>query len=273
MPYTTWPCEITGSPANPPLVLLHGFLGAGADWRAVTERLQERYWCIAPDLPGHGRNRPALPERPLTLRGLAGELRRSLQALGAGPAHVLGYSLGGRLALHLALACPGQVRALLLESASPGLENRQARAERRALDDRRAAELRAQGMAAFLETWYAMPLFATLRRHPAALQSLVHGRETNDPAWMARILADLSPGRQPALWKRLPGLRLPVLWLAGELDPAYAANLGRAAGLLPEVRTALAPESGHNLHVEAPEWFYRQVSGFLAQVDAESTGL
>jgi 2-succinyl-6-hydroxy-2,4-cyclohexadiene-1-carboxylate synthase len=242
---------------------LHGFLGSALDWRKLEASLGDGYRCIFPDLPGHGQNLAGLTDRPLSLPGWANGLARTLDRLGVSAAHLVGYSLGGRLALHFARQYPERVSSLVLESASPGLAGRVERRLRRQEDDHRAEQIRQVGMEKFLEDWYRMPLFAALQRQPALLAALQRSRAGNDRQAMARVVAELSPGRQPSLWGKLSQVRMPVLLLAGELDVKYTALVGRMALELPGAEVAVALGVGHNVHLEAPEWYARQIRQFL----------
>ena len=257
---------IQAAPAGPARrVWLHGFLGAPDDWDEVRSRLGPAPGLEAlPVLPGHGLRPTPVPER------LEGWLDALLEELaGDDPLELIGYSLGARLALRLALRLPGRVRRLALLGAGVGLPGAQERVRRARLDDERAEQLRAQGLAAFLDDWYAQPLFATLRARPRFAEWRAR-REQGDAAALARALAVASPGRQPDLWPRLGGLALPVLWLAGEHDAPYAAALERAAARCPDGRAARVPGAGHAAHLEEPAALARLLGEFLA-ADSEHT--
>jgi 2-succinyl-6-hydroxy-2,4-cyclohexadiene-1-carboxylate synthase len=238
-------------------------MGSALDWGELEASLGGGYCCIFPDLPGHGQNLAGLSTRPLSLSGWASGLARTLDQLGVPAAHLVGYSLGGRLALYFTRQYPERVRSLVLESASPGLSGRVERRLRRQEDDRRAEQIRQAGMEKFLEDWYRMPLFAALQRQPELLAALQRSRAGNDRQAMARVVAELSPGRQPNLWGKLSQVRVPVLLLAGELDVKYTALVRRMALELAGAEVALAPGVGHNIHLEALVWYARRVRQFL----------
>src|SRR5690606_6250597 len=141
-----------GSEGSPAVLLLHGFLGRGADWDPVALRLARLFRPLVPDLPGHGRA-VGLAEVAYTMDGAADALAATLDALGLERAAVAGYSMGGRLALHFALRHPERTAALVTVSASPGLRTEAERAARRALDAERATEIAAD-LPAFLDRWY-----------------------------------------------------------------------------------------------------------------------
>ncbi|MBP1693448.1 MAG: 2-succinyl-6-hydroxy-2,4-cyclohexadiene-1-carboxylate synthase [Chloroflexi bacterium] len=260
----SWPCKTCGSKEHPVLVFLHGFLGNGAEWEFLQKDFEKNYYCIFPDLPGHGANLGILPDRALTFGWMAHGLARTLEQLEISSVHLVGYSLGGRLALYFATAYPGRVISLTLESASPGLAGKLERRERRQLDAQRALEIRNLGLAAFLDSWYQMPLFASLRRQPERLAGMKARRLANDPQEIARVVSELSPGCQPSLWGKLTNIQTAVLLLAGSFDEKYLALVRLMADRLPASKVSMAPKAGHNIHLEAPEWYIQELQDFLS---------
>ncbi len=259
-----WPYQTVGVPHNPPLLFLHGFLGSGEDWRPIAEQLAADFYCLLPDLPGHGRFAPPLlPATPLTFSGLADELIRWLDQMQLAKVHLVGYSMGGRLGLFTAVHHPHRFASLVLEGASPGLNSEQARQERARLDDERAADLLASGIETFVTQWYEMALFRTLKKQPDLLTRTLEKRKQNNGRWMAKIISDLSPGRQLPLWDKLAHLHLPVLLLAGELDPTYSQLIQQMQPLMPQAAAKTVPHSGHNVHLENPQQFIELVAPFL----------
>ncbi len=236
--------------SSPPLVLAHGFTQNARCWGPFLGALGEDRPLQPVDLAGHGATPVA---RDLTEAG-----HRLGRAGGWGC--YLGYSLGGRVALHLALAQPDRVTALVLIGAHPGIEDGDQREARRRADDELADHLEAVGLDAFLDEWLARPLFASLP--PEALQR--RERLTNDPEALAATLRNLSTGRQVALWDHLPKLAMPVLVLAGEHDETYR-RLGRqaAATIGQNATFETVPEAGHAAHLEQPNHVAQRVRAFL----------
>ena len=249
-----------GNPQNPPILFLHGFMGTGADWIEIASRFSDNFYCLLPDLPGHG-------ETPLgdevNYAAWASLLKEELSLQGIEKIHLVGYSMGGRLALYFAMTYPEMIEKLVLESANPGIDAETERTERVALDDKLAARLRRDGMGAFLEFWYNIPLFASLNEYPILKDELIHKRADQDPENMARILSELSPGRQPSLWARLTELKMPTLLIAGELDKKYCRITSQMGATKPEFRSVVVPGCGHNAHRENPILFFNHLGAWI----------
>jgi 2-succinyl-6-hydroxy-2,4-cyclohexadiene-1-carboxylate synthase len=216
------------------LLLLHGFTQTGASWDGVVRALEGRYRALAPDLgPGPW----------------AAELDR-LERLATGPHVLAGYSMGGRLALALALRRPERVRALVLVSASPGLADGEERAARRAADEALAERIEAIGAEAFAREWAAQPLFAD---QPDAVAALAHeDRLRRTAAEHAAQLRGLGTGVMPPLWDRLPELALPATLVVGERDAKFRALAEGMAERLPDARIVVVPGAGHAVALEHP---------------------
>ncbi|MEK6753263.1 MAG: 2-succinyl-6-hydroxy-2,4-cyclohexadiene-1-carboxylate synthase [Chloroflexota bacterium] len=242
-----------GSSKNPPLVFLHGFLGSGQSWRNINVALQENYFCILPDLPGHGENTKLDINSPLNFDILTEWLLQLLDEIPALKIHLVGYSLGGRAALTFASRYPERILTLTLESASPGIVDKSERARRLVEDATRAESILEGGMSAFVEQWYRMPLFASLNSHPQKLSAIKESASHNDPRWMAKVIRELSPGAQTPLWDSLPTLSFPVLLIAGGKDEKYVQVIHKMAEQIPNCKHIIVPEAGHNVHAEQSE--------------------
>ncbi len=254
--------SLTGDPRNPAVLLLHGFMGSSRDWKPVAPALGERFYGIAVDLPGHGGSLGLSPES-YTMEGASGSLIRLLDELDIERPRVVGYSMGGRLALYFALRHPERCSGLLLESASPGLENAQERAARRQSDEEKAVRLESGDFEEFLKDWYRQPIFSSLGGEEKLLRRTIESRLRNDPAELARSLRSMGTGSQPALWDELAGLSVPTMAVAGELDEKFV-SIGRCIETeSPMVSSAPVPEAGHNIHAEAPEAYQGLLRDFL----------
>jgi 2-succinyl-6-hydroxy-2,4-cyclohexadiene-1-carboxylate synthase len=260
----------SGPLTAPTVLLIHGFIGSNRDWEPIVAALSRAHRCIAVDLPGHGATGdPAAaarltPDRRCeslwTPDGCVTELAGILAAAGGGS--VVGYSLGGRLALQLAVEHPGLVARAVLISASPGIADEGARRARRGEDERRAFRLETQGLEPFLDDWYRLPLFAPLREHPR-FREVLERRRRNDPRLLARSLRAMGAGVQRPLWGDLAGLRTPLLLLAGERDPKFTALAFNTVALCPLAEAVVLRGRGHALVEEDPEAVARETAAFL----------
>lgn len=251
--------------AGDPLILLHGFTGRAESWQSIIDRLAGDYDLHAIDLIGHGASSaPADPARyrfDLAVNDLAAVLDR----LGIDRVACLGYSLGGRLALGVAIAHPRRVSALILASATAGIQEENERALRRASDDALAARIEKNGIAAFVAEWESLPMWATQRSLlPKTLAAQRQRRLANSPTGLANSLRGMGQGAQPSLWHRLGDVQAPTLLIAGALDAKFTDLAARMERGIEDAALCLIPHAGHAVHLESPERFSEAVRGFLA---------
>jgi len=186
---------------------------------------------------------------------------RTLDKLEVEHPAIVGYSMGGRLALYLALRYPERCTGLFLESASPGLESGKERKARRDADEESAKRLEYGDFEEFLRDWYRQPLFAPLAKDEDLLRQTIAARRCNDPVELARSLRGMGTGSQPSLWGELEGLA--ALAVAGGLDGKYAEISSRMTSISPRVETVVIPGVGHNVHDEAPAEYAALLGRFL----------
>jgi 2-succinyl-6-hydroxy-2,4-cyclohexadiene-1-carboxylate synthase len=253
---------------TPALVLLHGFTGSADAWRDLLPHLSRRTRTVAFDLPGHAAAPLPGPAPPrIDLDDFTASVRGRLDALGIGRAVLLGYSMGGRVALRFALDHGDRVAGLVLESASPGIADPAERAARHEADDALADAIVRDGLGRFVDRWMAQPLFATQARLPEAVREHERAmRLARDPRALAACLRGAGPGRATPMWDALPALGMPVLLLAGELDAKYRDIAAKAAARLPRARIAIVPNAGHATHLENPAAFTAAVEAFLIEL-------
>ena len=230
--------------ARETIVLLHGFTQTGRSWGPTIAALGERYRALAPDIRGHG---GAADLRPVSFDAVHADLF----ALTPGPFALAGYSMGGRIALALALAAPDRVSRLTLVGASPGLADAEERRARRTADDALADRIEEEGIEAFAESWSSLPLFAD---QPPAVAAATHAmRLQQSPAGLAAALRGLGTGAMDPLWERLPQLTIPVALIVGERDAKFRAIAKRMAGALPDAALHVVPGAGHAVQLERPD--------------------
>ena len=233
------------------IVLVHGFTQTLRSWDRLATLLSETFQVVRVDLPGHGGS-----------SAVDLSFEQTAEALGeaGGAATYVGYSLGGRVSLRLAVDRPDLVQSLVLVGASPGLADGEERAARRAADEALAADIERVGTAAFLDRWLAQPLFATLNPQPEDLES----RLANPPAGLATALRRLGTGAQEPLWHRLGELKMPVLAVTGQEDVKFSRLGEEMAGAIGANAQAVAlAGAGHAAHLERPVSFHRLLTAFL----------
>ena len=226
------------------VVLLPGFGGTRRAWDGVAALLpRERYPPLALDLPGHGEAADA--PRPITFAGCVEHVLARVPARFV----LCGYSQGGRIALHLALAAPERVARLVLVASSAGIEDEAERARRRRSDHELADELERGPYEEFIERWRTQPLFA---EEPAAVGELARAdQRRNRPESLAAVLRGIGTGEMEPLWSRLHELSMPVALLVGERDQKFQALGRRMAELIPGAQLLVVP-GGHGLPLENP---------------------
>jgi len=265
-----------------PLLFLHGFTGSRRDWidwvdrvgtidrvvpsrpigRAATGRRFAGHPALAIDLPGHGL--APVPAAGATLDEAIAAVLRALDREGTGRAHLVGYSMGGRVALATAVRHPDRLASLTLIGTSPGIEDDAARRARRESDEALAHALEQDGLEAFVDHWMAQPIFASqLRLGHRALRRARLARLAGSARGYAASLRGMGQGAQPSLWSALPALPVPTLVLAGARDEKYTRLAHAMAERLPDARVEIVPDAGHAAHLEAPETVANLLRGWL----------
>ena len=236
-----------------PIVLLHGFTQTSGCWGPFAEQLGRIRSILAFDLPGHGGSADVRAD----LSGTADLLASAIT-----PSTIIGYSLGGRIALHLALTRPELVQRLVLIGATAGIDEVDERRQRRVADEILADHIEEVGVAVFLDEWLNQPLFSTLPIERSHLEV----RLTNSAEGLASSLRLCGTGTQESLWDRLQELSMPVLVLAGDLDEKFTRLGHRLVQAIGTNASFIAiGDAGHSAQLEKPEATAAAVIGWLAQ--------
>lgn len=233
---------------------LHGAVGIASDWRALAKKLaQHGVATRAVDLWRFLQcESVAMPEFAKRLNAEAeGEVSRAQRRI------LLGYSMGGRLALH-ALLAGGPWDAAVIISADPGLREPSAASARRSSDALWATQALTLPWADFLDKWNAQPVLGGAMRDEREDKKLIQRRRE-----IARSFVDWSVANQQSLWEMLPQIKVPVLWIAGENDSKFSSIATEAAALLPSSELAVAPQSGHRVPWESPEWLAEKLEKWI----------
>jgi 2-succinyl-6-hydroxy-2,4-cyclohexadiene-1-carboxylate synthase len=233
----------------PTVVFLHGFTHTGRSWHPVIAALGERYTSVADDIRGHG---DASERVPVRLEAVIDDV------LASAPERftLVGYSMGGRIALHVALAAGDRVERLVLIGASPGIADAAQRDDRRRADEQLADEIERSSIEEFARRWARTPVLAGLP--PSASEAAHADRLRSTPAGLARALRGLGTGALPSLWDRLGDLAMPVILAVGERDEKFlgiaaAMSRGIPGSRIPGAQVLVVPGAGHAVHLEAPE--------------------
>ena len=238
---------------GPPVVLVHGFTQNAWTWWPLVEPLEQTYRLVAVDAPGHGGS----AEIEADLAGGADLMVESVPA----PAAWIGYSMGGRYALHATLRHPEAISRLVLVSATAGIDDAEERAARRRSDASLADRVEAEGVEAFITWWAAQPMFSTLTPQAARVEDRVAKASASG---LASSLRMAGTGCQRPLWDALPSVEIPTLVIAGALDKKYVSAAERIVETMgSNAHLHVIAGAGHACHLERPEEFIRAVREFV----------
>ncbi|MFP8877649.1 MAG: 2-succinyl-6-hydroxy-2,4-cyclohexadiene-1-carboxylate synthase, partial [Myxococcota bacterium] len=240
--------------SGPPLLLLHGFTGSARSLDELAGGLARTHRVIVPDLVGHGGSDAPFELDPYRMARCVEQLCALLDALETGPVGVLGYSMGGRVALALLVQAPERIHSALLISAGAGIAEPEARAERVCSDEALARRIEEQGVAAFVDVWLSQPLFASqMRRLDArALKQTRDERLANSAHGLANSLRGMGSGAQPPVHEALSTIACPVALVVGEEDEKFRHIAQDLAQRLPQGHVHCVPRAGHAVHLENP---------------------
>jgi 2-succinyl-6-hydroxy-2,4-cyclohexadiene-1-carboxylate synthase len=247
------------------LVLLHGFTGSSKTWEPLRETLETNFRVMALDLPGHGRSSAPVDPRRYSLRRTADDVARVLDELEVKTTALMGYSMGGRAALHFAASHPDRLDALVLESTSGGISDAQEREERTLADTDLADILHRHGMTAFVDRWEKLSLWESQSALPATARAeLRQQRLDNDPLGLANSLRGAGAAVDPLTDEDLTAIETPALLIAGALDHKYVAIARHLERIMQNAQTVIVPDAGHAVHLERPRELAQATLEFLS---------
>jgi 2-succinyl-6-hydroxy-2,4-cyclohexadiene-1-carboxylate synthase len=252
--------------------MLHGWLGSSHDWDEVLKFISKQFIPITIDLPGHGQS-PPFSEDELSFEKISSEIIqlydriRSEQLLEENPI-LVGYSMGGRVALQLAMQYPTYFKGVALIAAHTGISSVELRSKRGLEDDRRAAELTTMPWHEFLENWYGLPIFSSLQRKPDTLAQIMEKRIRFKPKNPEHLLRALSLAKQPCLVDETSKSRPlmaeslpPTLLIAGEEDQTYTQHYNEISTKI-GAKVSIVRNAGHSLLYEAPAQLSETINNF-----------
>ncbi|SFC59435.1 2-succinyl-6-hydroxy-2,4-cyclohexadiene-1-carboxylate synthase [Bacillus sp. OV322] len=254
--------EVAGE--GEPLLLLHGFTGNLDSWKFLIPVLRSKCKLILVDIIGHGKTDSPEDSDRYEIKKAAGDLKEILDQLKAEKVSVLGYSMGGRLALSFAALYPERIDKLILESASPGLKEDMERTKRIMADKKLSQMILNEGLERFVDYWENIPLFTTQKSLPEDVQQEIRNqRLSNRAIGLANSLNGMGTGAQPSWWEKLGTFDFPVLLLAGELDEKFCRIAYSMKKHMKHCEVIIINGAGHAIHVEQEKKFGKIISEYL----------
>lgn len=254
--------ETYGSDKNKPLLFLHGFMGNVAEWEDIIPFFSDKFYCLAVDLPGHGKT-DAVNEEDYLMENCADGIISLLDELQISKCNMIGYSMGGRLAYYLIIAYFDRFDKVVIESSSPGLKTENEKKERLALDEKRARRLTEISLEHFLDEWYQQSLFSTIDKRSLQYKNLINKRLLNNSHGLSLSLKMMGVGKQPSLWQHLNKISADVLLMVGDKDDKFKRIAYEVVERCVTASIAIVSGVGHNVHFEKREEFVNQVKHFL----------
>ncbi len=246
------------------LLLLHGFTGDSGTWHPFIPLWKKDYKVITVDIIGHGKTDSPKELEKYTMKESVKHLKDVIDYLHIAPVHLLGYSMGGRLALAYCMEYPETVKKLILESASPGLRTEMERRQRRIQDDNLGDSILEHGIINFVNKWEKIPLFKSQDRLDLAnKQAIRNQRLANNPIGLANSLRGMGTGAQSSYWSQISKLQVETLLITGELDRKFFQIAEEMVEINKKMRHLNVNDAGHAIHVEKPEIFGTIVMEFL----------
>ncbi len=251
------------------VLVLHGFTGSAAAMEGLSEPLSANHRVVTADLPGHGAS--AAPTLGYTMADVVDDIAEIVLSLELAPVHLVGYSMGGRIALSYAVTHGSDLRSLFLIGASAGLAMDRERRRRCQADDALADQIEERGMEWFANYWSSQPLLQPVTdRGAVAANALELIRKSHDPVGQANALRALGVGRMPPVHDELGQIRIPTALLAGSEDVRYVTIASEMKVAMPCAEMFVLQDAGHAAHLDAPSEVVRIALDFFAEVEASS---
>jgi len=258
-------CE--GDDSLPAIVFLHGFTGSSETWHEVTRELNGQYRTVAVDLTGHGQSFVPEDHSRYTMEEQIADLDALFVKLNLTNFNLVGYSMGGRIALAYLINHPEKVTSLILESASPGLKTELERINREVADKILSKRIVDEGIPAFVEFWEELALFETQKKLLPEIQDAIRRERLNQSVTgLANSLLAIGTGSQPSYWNQLQYIERPVFLLTGEKDKKFVNIAREMEKCIPEVVHTTISNAGHAIHVEKSSLFATMVRKHLSTV-------
>jgi 2-succinyl-6-hydroxy-2,4-cyclohexadiene-1-carboxylate synthase len=250
-----------------PVLFLHGFTGRADDWNTVFDSINGQFLPFAVDIIGHGNSDSPKETSYYTIPSIIGYLNEVLDTLHYSKVGIVGYSMGGRIALSHAISFPERVRGLVLESSMPGLRSVTEREERIKSDLELIRYIEKYGVDKFIDYWISQPLFNSQTNLPLSVKNLNKSRKRkNSGLGLINSLLSCGTGVMAPLWDSLESLDIPILLITGENDTKFTKINKEIHSLLPDSRLEIIKNAGHNVHLEQSETFTSAVLSFFNDI-------
>ncbi len=250
-----------------PVLFLHGFTGRADDWINYFESLTPKIFPFAIDLVGHGQSDKPVDISFYTVPSITNQINEVIEHLGYSRIGLVGYSMGGRIAVSFTAAFPETVKGLVLESTTAGLKTNMERKERVELDNALVSFLEQHSVEEFVDYWLSLPLFRSQQRLPDSIKNLIRSRKRNNAkVGLKNTLRGSGTGAMPSLWESLEYISVPVLLISGGLDTKFTTINAEMSNKLPTCRHAVVDEAGHNVHLEKKDEFIKLVNEFFENI-------
>jgi len=251
-----------------PIIFLHGFTGSAEDWLPFFEKLNNKCFPIAIDLPGHGKTELPNYVNHYMVGSYVDVINTVLDFFDIKKTILLGYSMGGRVALSFTVAYPEKVIALILEGATAGIENEKERETRKKNDAVLIQKLLTYGIDKFINYWMDLPFFRSLKSlNNKEYDEIIVRKKTNSSEKLANSLLGFGTGQMPPLWNKLASVKIPVLLLAGSLDTKFVRINKKMNKFIHDSTLMIIEDCGHNTHLENKEKFIILVNNFLKELE------
>lgn len=255
----------SGNLNRPLIIFLHGFMGNSHEFDRAKSLLDRDFHCLNIDLPGHGKTQ-VLDDNCYSMAKAADALINLLDQLKVKQCFLVGYSMGGRLALYLTLNFPQYFDKVILESATPGLLTNKERLERVKRDEQIARKLERSiekdDFKKFLDNWYSQPIFGNIKNH-SQFEQMIENRLQNNPVELSKSLRFMGTGVQPSLWHKLQENTIPILLLVGENDQKFIHINTKIAQINQLCNLNIIENTAHNIHLENTSVFVENIRYFL----------
>ncbi|WP_246880341.1 2-succinyl-6-hydroxy-2,4-cyclohexadiene-1-carboxylate synthase [Sporosarcina sp. 6E9] len=254
----------------PVIVFLHGFTGSTDTWSEIIGLLKGKYHTVTVDLIGHGKTTAPLDPSRYSMEKQVADLETLFSQLNLSKFTLVGYSMGGRIALSYTINHPKRVASLILESSTPGLETERERIERMNKDKILAQKICSEGILSFVEFWEGIPLFDTQKKLSTEQQQKIRTeRLSQNAVGLANSLLGIGTGSQPSNWTRLKEINTPVLLITGEIDKKFVKIAQEMKKLLYLANHYVVNGAGHAIHVEKPTLFATMIEEHIKKLVLE----